>query len=385
MMSVCLLGASGSIGTQTIDVMLKNPLDFRLVAFSVGHKTRKIARILRLFPTVRAVAIQESKHLAYYQNRYPQVAFYCGEEGLIKIIEVSEADMVVNALVGFVGLKPTIVALKNNKIVCLSNKESLVVGGEIINNLLNKGHGKLYPIDSEHVAIAKCLAVDNRQVDQVLITASGGAFRNLSRSELVNVTPEQALLHPNWKMGNKITIDSATMVNKAFEIIEAHYLFNLKAEKISPIINLNSYVHSLVRYNDGSYRMEIGKPDMRKPIKYALYQGLIPYQTVVVNDLADMTKHVLYPFDKSRFPIIDVAYRVIKEKGTLGAVFNASNEVAVAAFLNHQIAFVKIEELINRCLDEHKNTLRPNYETLKAVDASIREKVKNLILEEVKQ
>ena len=303
MMSVCLLGASGSIGTQTIDVMLKNPLDFRLVAFSVGHKTRKIARILRLFPTVRAVAIQESKHLAYYQNRYPQVAFYCGEEGLIKIIEVSEADMVVNALVGFVGLKPTIVALKNNKIVCLSNKESLVVGGEIINNLLNKGHGKLYPIDSEHVAIAKCLAVDNRQVDQVLITASGGAFRNLSRSELVNVTPEQALLHPNWKMGNKITIDSATMVNKAFEIIEAHYLFNLKAEKISPIINLNSYVHSLVRYNDGSYRMEIGKPDMRKPIKYALYQGLIPYQTVVVNDLADMTKHVLYPFDKSRFQL----------------------------------------------------------------------------------
>lgn len=385
MMSVCLLGASGSIGTQTIDVMLKNPLDFRLVAFSVGQRTRKIARILRLFPTVKVVAIQQKKHLAYYQKRFPQVTFYCGEQGLIKLIEASEADMVVNALVGFVGLKPTIVALEKNKIVCLSNKESLVVGGEIINNLLKKGHGKLYPIDSEHVAIAKCLAVDNRQIDQVLITASGGAFRNLSRSELVNVTPEQALLHPNWKMGKKITIDSATMVNKAFEIIEAHYFFNLGEEEISPIINLNSYVHSLVRYNDGVYRMEIGKPDMRKPIKYALYQGLIPYQTVVVNDLADMPKHVLYPFDKSRFPIIDVAYRVIKEKGTLGAVFNAANEVAVAAFLNHQISFLKIEEIINRCLGEHKNILHPSYETLEAVDTSIREKVKNLILEEVKQ
>lgn len=385
MMTICLLGASGSIGTQTLEVMLKNPQDFRLLAFSVGHRTRKIAHILKLFPNVKAIAIQDKQHLAYYQKRYTQVAFYCGDEGLVKLIEVSGAEMVVNALVGFVGLKPTIVALQNNKIVCLSNKESLVVGGEIINNLLKRGYGKIIPIDSEHVAIAKCLAVDNRHLNQVLITASGGAFRNLTREQLIDVTPEQALNHPNWKMGKKITIDSATMVNKAFEIIEAHYLFALKPEEISPIINLNSYVHSLVRYNDGTYRMEVGKPDMRKPIKYALYQGLTPYQTVVVSDLRDIKNHVLYPFDKARFPIVDLAYRVIKEKGTLGAVFNAANEVAVAAFLNHQIPFLKIEALINRSMDEHHNLLHPTYEQLKEVDTSIRKKVQKLIHEEVNQ
>ena len=385
MMTVCLLGASGSIGTQSLDVMLKNQQDFKLLAFSVGRQTRKIARIIRLFPSVKVITIKDKKHLAYYRKRYPHVTFYSGDEGLIKLIEASGAKMVVNALVGFVGLKPTIVALQNNKIVCLSNKESLVVGGEIINNLLEQGCGKLIPIDSEHVAIAKCLAVDSAQVEQVLITASGGAFRNLTRQQLANVTPEQALQHPNWKMGKKITIDSATMVNKAFEIIEAHYLFGLKSEEISPIINLDSYVHSLVRYNDGTYRMEVGRPDMRTPIKYALYQGLTPYQTVVVSDLSDMKKHLLHPFDKVRFPIVDVAYRIIKEKGTLGAVFNAANEVAVAAFLNNQIPFLKIETLINRCLDEHRNILNPTYEILKDVDASIRAKVHKLVFEEVNQ
>ena len=379
MMTICLLGASGSIGSQTIDVMLRNSSDFDLLSFSIGKKTRKIAGIVKKFPHVKSICIQEKKKLSYFKKTYPDICFYSGDEGLNELIRNTPAKMVVNALVGFVGLKPTITALESDKIVALSNKESLVVGGELINKLLKARNGKLIPIDSEHVAIAKCLAVDSKNIDQVIITASGGAFRNLTREQLKDVTPEQALCHPNWKMGKKITIDSATMVNKAFEVIEAHYLFALPEDKITTILNLNSYVHSLVRYNDGTYRMEVGKPDMRKPIKYALYQGLINYQTVVSDDYHKVKNTTFAPFDNKRYPIIALAKRVIKEKGTLGAVFNAANEEAVYAFLDHKIPFLGIEAIINKCVDEHKNVKNPDYETLKKVDLLTRKKVHEMI------
>ena len=380
MISVCLLGASGSIGQQTIDVMLKNPNDFDLLAFSVGRRTRCIKGILRRFPSVKAVCVQDKKRCNYYQKQYTGIAFYYGDDGLNKIIETSNSQMVVNALVGFVGLKPSITALENDKILCLANKESLVVGGEIINNLLRKGKGKLYPIDSEHVAIAKCLAVDNQDVDKIIITASGGPFRNLRRDQLTDITPEQALAHPNWKMGKKITIDSATMVNKTFEVIEAYYLFGYDFSRIDIKINYNSYVHSIVRYNNGTYRADVGKPDMRVPIKYALYQGLTNYQTVVTDDLNKIKNTSFGEFDINRFPIINVANRVMKEKGTLGAIFNASNEEAVKAFLNHQIPFLGIEKIINACLEKQRSIKNPTYEDLKKADISARLLVKQMIL-----
>ena len=379
MISVCLLGASGSIGQQTIDVMLKNPQDFDLVSFSIGKRTRYVRGIIKRFPNVKHICLQNKSSMKYYQNLYPNIAFYNGDEGLNEIIKNSKAEMVVNALVGFVGLKPSITTLENNKILCLANKESLVVGGEIINNLLAKGKGKLYPIDSEHVAIAKCLAVDNQNVDKIIITASGGPFRNLKRDQLTNITPEQALAHPNWKMGKKITIDSATMVNKSFEVIEAHYLFGYDFDDIEIKINYNSYVHSIVRYNDGTYRADVGKPDMRVPIKYALYQGLTDYQTVVTDNLDDIKNTTFGEFDIKRFPIVNVAKKVIKEKGSLGAIFNASNEEAVRAFLNHEISFLGIEKIINTCLDKQDNIKNPNYEQLKRVDTLPRKMVKDLI------
>ena len=379
MISVCLLGASGSIGQQTIDVMLKNPQDFDLVSFSIGKRTRYVRGIIKRFPNVKYICLQNKSSMKYYQNLYPNIAFYNGDEGLNEIIKNSKAEMVVNALVGFVGLKPSITTLENNKILCLANKESLVVGGEIINNLLAKGKGKLYPIDSEHVAIAKCLAVDNQNVDKIIITASGGPFRNLKRDQLTNITPEQALAHPNWKMGKKITIDSATMVNKSFEVIEAHYLFGYDFDDIEIKINYNSYVHSIVRYNDGTYRADVGKPDMRVPIKYALYQGLTDYQTVVTDNLDDIKNTTFGEFDIKRFPIVNVAKKVIKEKGSLGAIFNASNEEAVRAFLNHEISFLGIEKIINTCLEKQDNIKNPNYEQLKRVDTLTRKMVKDLI------
>ena len=379
MISVCLLGASGSIGQQTIDVMLKNPQDFDLVSFSIGKRTRYVRGIIKRFPNVKHICLQNKSSMKYYQNLYPNIAFYNGDEGLNEIIKNSKAEMIVNALVGFVGLKPSITTLENNKILCLANKESLVVGGEIINNLLAKGKGKLYPIDSEHVAIAKCLAVDNQNVDKIIITASGGPFRNLKRDQLTNITPEQALAHPNWKMGKKITIDSATMVNKTFEVIEAHYLFDYDFDDIEIKINYNSYVHSIVRYNDGTYRADVGKPDMRVPIKYALYQGLTDYQTVVTDNLDDIKNTTFGEFDIKRFPIVNVAKKVIKEKGSLGAIFNASNEEAVRAFLNHEISFLGIEKIINTCLEKQDNIKNPNYEQLKRVDTLTRKMVKDLI------
>ena len=380
MMTVCLLGASGSIGQQTIEVMLKNPNDFDLLAFSVGKRTRCIRGIVNHFPNIKAICIQDKKVMKRYQKKYTGITFLFGDDGLDELIKLSNAQMVVNALVGFVGLKPSLTALENDKILCLANKESLVIGGELVNKLLKNGHGSLIPIDSEHVAIKKCLDVDNQNVDKIIITASGGPFRNLKREELKNITPEQALAHPNWKMGKKITIDSATMVNKTFEIIEAHYLFGTSFCNIEIKINYNSYVHSIVRYNDGTYRLDVGKPDMRVPIKYALYQGLTPYKTVVTNNLNNIKNTSFGDFDIQRFPIVKVAERVINEKGTLGAIFNGANEEAVKAFLNHEIPFLGIENLINACLLKQESIIHPDYQTLKAADQKARQMVRELIM-----
>ena len=380
MMTVCLLGASGSIGKQTIEVMLKNPNDFDLVSFSVGQRTRCIRGIIKHFPHIKAICLGNKKLVKAYQKRYTNILFFSGDEGLEELIKVSNAKMVVNALVGFVGLKPSIVALENNKILCLANKESLVIGGELVNKFLKEGHGQLYPIDSEHVAIKKCLDVDSKNVDKIIITASGGPFRNLSRDQLVDITPEQALAHPNWKMGKKITIDSATMVNKTFEIIEAHYLFGCSYQDIEIKINYNSYVHSIVRYNDGTYRLDVGKPDMRVPIKYALYQGLTQYQTVVTDDLNKIKKTSFGNFDEKRFPIVKVAKKVIEEKGTLGAIFNGANEEAVKAFLNHKISFLGIEKIIHACLEKEPSIAHPSYETLKKADCKARQLANELIM-----
>ena len=379
MTSICLLGASGSIGQQTLDVMSKNPNDFTLVSFSVGKRVRCISYILKKFPSVKYICIQDEKVAEKYQKKYPHIIFFSKDTGLDELIKASDTDVVVNALVGFVGLKPTLTTLENNKTLCLANKESLVIGGELVNNLIKHGHGRLIPIDSEHVAIKKCLAVDNQNVDKIIITASGGPFRNLKRSELTNITPEQALAHPNWKMGKKITIDSATMVNKTFEIIEAHYLFGSSYQDISVIINYNSYVHSIVRYNNGTYRLDYGKPDMRVPIKYALYLGLTDYQTVVTDDLNKIKNTTFGQFDIERYPIVKVAEKVINEKGTIGAIFNGANEEAVKAFLNHQISFLGIESIINDCLKSQKNVLHPTYADLRKADLEARKLANELI------
>lgn len=379
MRKVCLLGASGSIGKQTLDVMKKNPSDFELVGFSVGQRTQKIHHVLRVFPSVRYICIAKKNKLAYYQKTYPEVHFYSGDSGLLELIKNSAADMVVNALVGFVGLKPTLFALENNLDVCLANKEALVVGGELVNSLLKQGKGKLYPIDSEHSALKKCLMVDDQNINKLMLTASGGAFRNLKREELTNVKASDALKHPTWKMGPKITIDCATMVNKSFEIIEAHYLFGYTYSQIGIKLHDESYVHSYILYKDGTMRLDVGKPDMRVPIKHALYGYNIPFKTVLTDDLSKIKNCHFHTFDLKRYPIVEWAKTVIDEKGTYGAVFNAANEVAVHAYLRDEIAFLDIERIINKLMKEHKNTSHPTYEQLADVDLATRMSVYKMI------
>lgn len=378
MRKICLLGASGSIGSQTLDVMRRNPADFTLVAFSVGFKTRKIAHIINMYPDVKAVCIKDKNKLNYYQKKYPNIYFYSGDDGLLKLID-TDTDMVVNALVGFVGLKPTLYALEKDKIVCLANKEALVVGGELVNDILKKGHGKLYPIDSEHSAIKKCLMVDSSNISKVMLTASGGAFRKLSRDELKNVKAADALKHPTWKMGNKITIDCATMINKAFEVIEAHYLFGCPYNQIGIKLHDESMIHSYIVYKDGSLRLDVSKPDMRNPIKLALYEFMTYFKTVTAKSLDQFKDLHFHEFTFARYPIVKLAKYVIEQKGTYGAVFNASNEVAVHAFLKDEIPFLAIEDIVTTLMKKHTNVVHPSYEQIREIDLKTRENANEMI------
>lgn len=345
MKTICLLGASGSIGSQTIEVIENNPSEFCLVAFSVGHNDQIIEPLLKKHKHVKHVFLLNGENKNKLAKKYPDVTFMSDENDLTNIISLSNPDMVVNALVGFSGLLPSIKSLEENRLLALANKESLIVGGEIINNLLKTGHGKLYPIDSEHSAIWKCLKVENTGVKKLVITASGGAFRNLNRSELANVTKDDALNHPTWKMGNKITIDCATMMNKTFEIIEAHYLFGYKSNKIDVVLHQESMLHSAVQYSN-YFRGEINPPDMKNPIKFAIFEGNIDFETQIFNSFGDLTNLHFKPFSLDRYPLVSLAKKVIDKKGNLGAIINAANEVAVHAFLNDQIGFLDIENIV---------------------------------------
>lgn len=379
-MKVLLLGASGSIGKQTIDVISKNPGDFVLTGFSVGYRTRCIGSILKKFPTVTHVYIRDEHKVKYFQSRHPSVTFLSEAHfHLEDLIDWVDCDMVVNALVGFSGLIPSIRALERNKKLALANKESLVVGGELINKLLDSGKGELYPIDSEHSALWKCLKVDDKNVKKMMLTASGGAFRKLSREELVGVKASEALKHPTWKMGAKITIDCATMANKCFEIIEAGYLYRYPINKIGVTLHDESRLHSYLIYNNGLYRGEISKPDMRNPIKFALYEGRIPFKTQTFSSLNELKGLHFHEFDINRYPLVSLAEVVLKKKGTYGTVLNRSNEVAVWAYLENKIAFLDIEKIIFKCMKEHKNITNPTLQDILRVDSEIEAKAKKMV------
>ena len=349
MKRIILLGASGSIGKQTIDVIKEHPHDLELVGAGVGNNVDFLRELLKEFDLRFAYSISRVEEL---EKEHPYTKFYYGDNGLKEIVKEKEYDLFVNALVGFSGFIPTLNAINNYKDVALANKETLVAGGELINAALKDTGVSLYPIDSEHSAIAQALR-GNRYEDikRLIITGSGGSFRDLNRNELNDVTLEQALKHPNWNMGAKITIDSATMMNKGFEVMEAHYLFNMPYEKIDVVLHAESVIHSMVEYNDGSIIAQLGSPDMRLPIKYAL---LYPKHLADSNnnplDIAKLSTLHFKEMDYTRYPLVKLAKEIGQFGGNFGAILIGANDEAVDLFIHKHIKFIDIEVLIIKTL-----------------------------------
>ncbi len=352
MKRIVLLGASGSIGMQTIDVVLQHKDLFEIVAFGVGRNIQKAREILELI-SVDTIAVEKEEDAIVLRKEYPNLTVYSGDEGLVQLAKYEDYDVLVNALVGFVGFMPTLKAIECKHDIALANKETLVVGGALIDRALKENGVSLYPIDSEHSAIFQCLQGNRIQdVERLIVTASGGSFRDLSRDALENVTVEQALAHPNWAMGAKITIDSATMMNKGFEVMEAHWLFDLPYDKIDVIMHKESVVHSMVEYIDHSIMAQLGNPDMRLPIQYALsWPNRLSLQEEKPFNLADIALMHFEAPNYERYPLLKLAYEVGKKGGNLPAVMNAANEVANLAFREGKIPFLAIEDVVIQTVD----------------------------------
>ena len=346
MKRIILMGASGSIGKQSIEVIREHSDELSLVGVSVGKNTEYLSELLKGFKDIKYVYSIEP--IEILQGAYPHISFYYGNEGLEKLARVQDYDLLENALVGFAGFKPTLEAIKNHKDIALANKETLVAGGKLIYEAIKAYKVNLYPIDSEHVAIWQCMQGHKPEdIKRLIITGSGGAFRDLSRGELYQATLAKALNHPVWNMGAKITIDSATMMNKGFEIIEAHYLFNMPYEKIDVILHSQSIVHSMVEYNDGSIMAQIGCPDMKLMIKYALlYPRHLSDKVTSYLDLDNLSSLNFKKMDYNRYPLVKLAKEIGNFEGNFGAILIGANDAAVESFLNERISFVDIEKYI---------------------------------------
>ncbi len=350
---VLLLGASGSIGGQAIDIINGASDKFILTAFSVGKNYEKAREILLSHPSVEEVYICSKVDAEKLKDEFHNLIVYSGKRGLAKLTRSAEYDMCVDALVGFAGLEPAIISLRKKKVLCLANKEALVAGGTIINRILKRGKSKLYPIDSEHVALAKCLAnCDKKDVKRLIITASGGALRNVPLKELKDVKAERALMHPTWKMGNKITIDCATMMNKGFEIIEAFYLYHYPLDKITVQMHDESLVHSAVELNDGTLLVEYGKPDMHNPIRWAMNEGKIENDVLKIKSFDELKDCHFHNYDPKRYPCTELAKKALQDGASKMIALNASNEVLVRKYLAGEIGFLDIsknvEEIVNK-------------------------------------
>lgn len=373
MKKIAILGASGSIGSQTLEVIRRHNDKFSLVSFSVYSKVEIVEKLLEEFKSVEIVCVKDLKEIAHIIKKYPNVKFYEGQDNLEKV-STSNCDIVVSALVGFVGLKPTIKAIEAKKDIALANKETLVAAGEIVMKLAKENNVKIIPVDSEHSAIFQCL--ESNEINRIVLTASGGPFFKKNKEELKNVTVEDALKHPNWVMGNKITIDSATMFNKAFEIIEASHLFALDASKIDVLIHPQSIVHSLVEFVDGSMKAHLAVSDMKIPIAYALSYPIRLNNIASLLKLDEVYKLEFYKVNTDVFKPISLAYEALEKKGTYPCVLNASNEEAVKLFLNKKIKFHEIYEIVDKTLKAHKNDIDLTLEKIYEADKWAREYVR---------
>ncbi len=376
---ISLIGASGSIGRQTLDVIKNHPELFTLVGVAVGKNIAVVHEILTIF-TPQVMCVQECEQIPTLSKQYPHVTFVSGENGLIHVATLEESTIFVNAVVGSVGLAPTLAAIEAKKTIALANKETLVTAGHLVMSAAKEHGVTILPIDSEHAAIHQCLHGERQKnIEKLILTASGGSFRDRTRAELQDVSVTEALNHPNWAMGAKITIDSATMMNKGLEVIEAHWLFDIEYDDIEVLMHRESIIHSMVEFCDTSVMAQLGTPDMRMPIQYAL---TYPDRAVLHNasrlSLADIGQLHFAKADFERYPCLALAYRAGREKGTLPTVMNAANETAVSLFLDGMICFLDIERLIQMAMDEHETIQHPDLATIQHVDRMTRDRVRGL-------
>ncbi len=370
---VAILGSTGSIGEQTLDIVRENPDSFEVRILTAHRNWQRLAAQAREFDA-DTVVIADSTCCEPLRTALADTdtKVYAGEEAVAQVAAGGDTDVVVNALVGYAGLAPTVATLRAGKKLALANKESLVVGGEVVMRLAQEHRAPILPIDSEHSAIFQCLAGEQSPVRRLIITCSGGSLRDFTREQLETVTVRQALRHPQWQMGAKITIDSSTLVNKGFEVIEAHWLFGTPADKIAVLLHPQSIVHSMVEFEDGAIKAQLGTPDMRMPISHAL---LYPRRAVRPEEHFDFLAHPQLTFaevDRAKYPALDIAYDCLRRGGTAACTMNGSNEVAVAAFLGERCRWTDIVRAIEYALTRAAFSAAPTLDDYAAANADSR-------------
>ncbi len=382
MKKVCILGATGSIGTQALDVIRQHPEHFEAHTLTAYNNAPLLIQQAREFQPDTVVIVRED----LYQEVSNALAdlpikVYTGCQALCEVVANAEIDIVLTAMVGFAGLRPTIAAIQAHKTIALANKETLVVAGELICELAIKNRVAILPVDSEHSAILQSITGEgDNKIEKILLTASGGPFRTFSKEQMEAVTPSQALRHPNWEMGAKITIDSATLMNKGFEMIEAKWLFDISPADIEVVVHPESIIHSAVQFTDGSVKAQLGVPDMRLPIQYAFtYPARLPLSGERLNLFALQQMH-FEPADMERFPCLRLAYEAIEEGGTAPCVLNAANEIVNLAFRQGKISYPSIARIIEETMHSLPVIQNPTLEQLIESDAKARQIASDLIL-----
>ena len=376
---IAILGSTGSIGTQALQVIEEHPDLYEAYALTANNQVELLAEQARKFMPAAVVIANEAKYLQLKEMLADlPIQVYAGADALCEIVEAKPIDVVLASMVGYAGLRPTMNAIKAGKAIALANKETLVVAGELINALAQQYHSPILPVDSEHSAIFQCLEPNNA-LEKVILTASGGPFRTFSMEQLQHVTREQALKHPNWDMGAKITIDSATMMNKGFEVIEAKWLFGVRPDQIEVVVHPQSVIHSMVQYEDGAVKAQLGMPDMRLPIQYAFSYPQRIKASFDRLDFSKMTELTFEQPDMNRFRCLALAYEALNRGGNMACIVNAANEVVVSAFLKERISFLRMSEVIEQSMAKVPFIQTPTYEDYVATDAEARRIAESLI------
>jgi 1-deoxy-D-xylulose-5-phosphate reductoisomerase len=379
--NIAILGSTGSIGTQALEVISEQHDLLEVSVLTSNRNSELLIKQAKLFKPNTVVIADESKYEEVKNALWDEdIKVFAGKEALAQVVELDEIDIVLTALVGYAGLKPTINAIKAKKQIALANKETLVVAGELVTKLAQQNAVNIFPVDSEHSAIFQCLVGEfHNPIEKIYLTASGGPFRGYKPEDLAQVTKAQALKHPNWEMGAKITIDSASLMNKGLEVIEAKWLFNLKPEQISVIVHPQSIIHSIVQFNDGSMKSQMGLPDMKLPIQYALaYPQRVKNEFPRFNFL-DYPQLTFEAPDTETFRNLGLAFEAMKKGGNAACVLNAANEVVVDAFLKEKVKFMEMPDLIEKSLEQIPYISHPTYDDFVQTDSETRALIKEMI------